>query len=74
MLILENNELKIDWKDFELAEKMGLVKNNKKTKIEFLKIQLEELNKTKNVVSKEDFKLVENCILKELKKLECPVI
>lgn len=70
MLILENNELKIDWKNLELAEKMGLVKNNKKTKIEFLKTQLEELNKIKNVVSKEDFKLVENCILKELKKLE----
>lgn len=70
MLILENNELKIDWKNLELAEKMGLVKNNKKTKIEFLKTQLEELNKIKNVVSREDFQLVENCILKELKKLE----
>lgn len=74
MLILENNKPKIDWKKFEIAEKMGLLKNNRETKIKFLKIQLEELNKNKDVVSKEDFKQIENCILKELKKLECPVI
>lgn len=70
MLILENNKPKIDWKNFEIAEKMGLLKNNRETKIEFLKIQLEELNKNKNLINKEDFKLVEKCILKELKKLE----
>lgn len=70
MIILENNMPKIIWDDLEAYEKIGLAKNNRETKIEFLNIQLEEVYRLKECISEKDFKSFTECILKELESLK----